>query len=93
MIEAGERSGGRSSASPWTCGDWGSCELELDDSPGSDVRALMLYLRGTGAAGTGAGDTTLVEVGGELCPVAGGGEEGRTRGLKLYPPRVLAIPG
>ena len=36
---------------------------------------------------------TLVAVGGELCPVAGGREEGRTRGLKLYPPRVLAIPG
>ena len=36
---------------------------------------------------------TLVVVGGELCPVAGGGEEGRTRGLKLNPPRVLAIHG
>ena len=35
----------------------------------------------------------LVAGGGELCPVAGGGEEGRTRGLKLCPPRVLAIPG
>ena len=93
MIEAGERSGGGSSAGPWTCGEWGSCELELDDSPESDVRALVLYLRGTGAAGTGAGDTTLVVVGGELCQVAGGGEEGHTRGLKLYPPRVLAIPG
>ena len=39
------------------------------------------------------GGTTLVAVGGELCLVAGGGEEGRTRGLKLCPPRVLAIPG
>ena len=51
MIEVGERSEGGSSVSPWTCGEWGSCELELDDSPGSDVRALVLYLRGTGAAG------------------------------------------
>ena len=41
----------------------------------------------------GAGDTTSVVVGGELYPVAGGGEEGGTRGLKLYPPRVLAIHG
>ena len=109
MIEAGDRSEGRSSASPWTCGEWGSCDLELDDSPESDVQALsdgrgwardgrvyptlVLYLRGTGAVGTGAGDTTLVVAGGELCPVAGGGEEGRTRGLKLCPPRVLAMPG
>ena len=93
MIEVGERSGGRSSVGPWTCCEWGSCDLELDDSPGSDVRALILYLRGTGAAETGAGDTTLVVVGGELCQVAGGGEEGRTRGLKLYPPWVLSIPG
>ena len=53
----------------------------------------MLYLRGIEATGIGAGDTTLVVVGGELCLVAGGGEEGRTRGLKLYPPRVLAILG
>ena len=109
MIEARDRSGGRLSAGPWTCGEWGFCDLELDGSPGSDVRALsdgrrwagdgredpalVLYLRGTGAVGTGAGDTTLVVVGGELCPVAGGGEEGRTRGLKLYPPRVLPLPG
>ena len=94
---------------PLECGEWGSCELELDDSPGSDVWALsngrgwvrdgredpvlVLYLRGTRAVGTGAGDTALVVVGGELCPVAGGGEEGRTRGLKMYPPRVLAMPG
>ena len=41
----------------------------------------------------GAGGTTLVAVGGELCPGAWGGEEGRTRGLKLCPPRVLAILG
>ena len=93
MIEAGERSGGRSSAGHWTCGEWGSCDLELEDSPGSDVRALVLYLQGTGAAGTGAEDTTLVVLGGELYPVVGGGEEGHTRGLKLYPPWVLAIPG
>ena len=78
MIEVGERSGGRSSAGPWTCGEWGSCDLELDDSPGSDVRALVLYLRGIGAVGTGAGDTTSVVLGGELCLVAGGGEEGGT---------------
>ena len=93
MIESGERSGGGSSAGPCTCGEWGFSELELDDSPGSDVWALVLYLRCTGAAGTGAGDTTLVLVGRELCLMVGGGEEGRTRGLKLYPPRVLAIPG
>ena len=47
MIEAGERSGGGSSVGLWTCGEWSSCEIELDDSPGSDVRALVLYLRGT----------------------------------------------
>ena len=41
MIEAGERSGGGSSAGPWICSDWGSCELELDDSPGSLARALV----------------------------------------------------
>ena len=41
----------------------------------------------------GAGGMALVAVGGELCPVAGGGEEGRTRGLKPCPPRVLAILG
>ena len=41
----------------------------------------------------GAGGTKLVEVGGELCPGEVGGEEGRTRGLKLCPPRVLVIPG
>ena len=109
MIEIGDRSGGRPSAGPWTCGEWGFCDLELDDSPGSDVRALsdgrgwpgdgredpalVLYLRDIGAVGMGAGDTSLVVVGGELCPVAGGGEEGRTRGLKLYPPRVLAMTG
>ena len=93
MIEAGDRFGGGSSVSPWTCGEWGFCDLKLDDSPGSDVRALVLYLRGTEAVGTGAGDTTLVVGGGELSPVAGGGEEGRTQGLKMYPPRVLAMPG
>ena len=41
----------------------------------------------------GAGGTALVTVGGELCPGAWGGEEGRTRGLKLCPPRVLPILG
>ena len=55
----------------------------------------MSYLRGVGAVGTGAGvgDAAAAETtaGGELCPAAGGGEEGRTRGLKLCPPRVLAI--
>ena len=73
--------------------EWGSCDLELDDSSGSDVRALVLYLRGTGAVGTVVGDTASVVVRGELCPVAGGGEEGCTQGLKMYPPQVLAIPG
>ena len=109
MIEAGDRSGGRSSAGPWTYGEWVSCDLKLDDSSESDVWALsdgrrwardgredptlVLYLRGTGAVGTGEGDTTLAVVGEELCPVAGGGEEGRTRALKLYPPWVLTMPG
>ena len=108
MIEAGDRCGGRSSTGPCTCGEWGSCDLEVDDFPGSDVRALsdgrgwagdgradpalMLSLRCTEEVGMGAGDTTLVVVGGELCLVAGGGEERHTRGLKLYPPRVLAMP-
>ena len=54
---------------------------------------LMLYLRGTGEVGMGTGDKTLTVAGGELCPVAGGGEEGRTQGLKLCPPWVLAMPG
>ena len=87
----------------------GSYDLEVDDSPGSNVRALsdgrgwagdgredpalVLSVRCTGAVGMGAWDTTLVVVGGELCPVEGGGEERRTRGLKLYPPRVLAMLG
>ena len=43
----------------------------------------MLYLQGTGAGGIGAGDAVVVVVGGELYLVAGGGEEGCTRGLKL----------
>ena len=53
----------------------------------------MLYLRGAGAIGTGVGDTTLAVARGELCPAIGGGEEGPTRGLKLCPPRVLAMLG
>ena len=40
MIEVGDRFRGRSSAGPWTCGEWGSRGLELDDSLGSEVRAL-----------------------------------------------------
>ena len=102
MIEARDRCEGRSSTGPWTCGEWGSCDLAVDDSPGSYVRALydgcgwagdgredpalVLSLRCTGAEGMGVGDTTLVVVGGELCPVAGSGEKRRTRGLKLYMP-------
>ena len=39
------------------------------------------------------GDAIVVAVGGELCPATRGGEEGRTRGLKLCPPRVLAKLG
>ena len=35
MIEAWDRCGGRSSTGPWTCGEWGSCDLAVDDSPGS----------------------------------------------------------
>ena len=60
---------------------------------GREDPALVLYLRGTGAVGMGVGDTASVVVGGEFYPVAGGGVEGCTPGLKLYPPRVLAIPG
>ena len=48
----------------------------------------MLYLQGTRA-----GDVAVVVAGGELCPAAGGGEEGRTRGLKLCPPWVLIMLG
>ena len=33
----------------------------------------------------------MVAAGGVLCPVAGGGEEGCTKGLKLCTPRVLAM--
>ena len=48
--------------------------------PGSDVWALVLYLRGTGAEDrNGAGDTSLVVVGGELCPVVEGGERSHPR--------------
>ena len=36
-----------------------------------------------GAVGSGLG----------LDPLAGGGEEWRTRGLKLCPPRVFTMPG
>ena len=48
----------------------------------------MSYLRGAGAVGTGVGDAAA---GGELYPTAGGGEKGRSRGLKLCPPWVLAM--
>ena len=51
----------------------------------------MLYRRGIGAGGTGAGDAAVSIIGGELCPTARGGEEGSTRGLKLCPPWVLAM--
>ena len=55
----------------------------------------MSYLRGAGAVGirAGARDAAAVAVGGELYPLAGGGEERRTRGLKLCPPWVLAMLG
>ena len=55
----------------------------------------MSYLVGAGAVGTGAGagDAAAAAAGGELCPSAGGREEGRTRGPKLCPPRVLAMLG
>ena len=51
------------------------------------------YLRGAGAVGTGAGDTAAAAARGELYPAAGGGEEGRSRGLKLCPPQVLTMFG
>ena len=41
----------------------------------------------------GASGMALVAAGREHCQGAWGGEEGRTRGVKLCPPRVLAIPG
>ena len=53
----------------------------------------MSYLQGAGAVGTGAGDAEAATTGGELCLAARGGEEGRTRGLNLCPPRVLAMFG
>ena len=55
----------------------------------------MSYLRGAGAIGIGAGegDAAVATIRGDLCPAAGGGEEGSTRGLKLCPPRVLALLG
>ena len=55
----------------------------------------MSYLRGVGPVGTGAGagDAIAAAVGGELCSTARSGEEGRTRGLKLFPPRVMAMLG
>ena len=79
MIEAGDKYGGRSSTGPLTCGEWGSCDLEVDDLPGSDVHALsdghrwagdgredptlVLSLRCTRAVGMGEEDMTLVVVG------------------------------
>ena len=65
----------------------------------------MLYLRsrprssrnrgkqGGGGGGAGAGDIATALARGELCSMAGGGEEVRTRGLKLCPPWVLAMLG
>ena len=55
----------------------------------------MSYLRGTGVVGTGARarNVSTAAAGGELYLAAGGGEEGRTRGLKVCPPRVLAMFG
>ena len=53
----------------------------------------MLYLRGAGAVGTRVGDATLAVARGELYPSVGDREEGRTRGLKLCPPQVLAMLG
>ena len=66
----------------------------------------MSYLREARAARAGAGEATVAAVGGVPCPVAGaptlegaaaasagGGEEGRTHGLKLSPMRVLAMLG
>ena len=35
----------------------------------------------------------MAAAGGVLCPVAGGGEEGRTQGLKLCTQRVVAMLG
>ena len=45
----------------------------------------MLYMSSAGAVetGAGAGDTAAALVGGELCSVARGGEEVRTRGLTV----------
>ena len=37
------------------------------------------------------GDAARAAAGGVLCPTTGGGKEGCTRGLKLCPPRVLAM--
>ena len=53
----------------------------------------MSYLRGVEAVGTGASDATTVAAKGVLWAAVGGGEKGRTRGLKLCPPRVLAMFG
>ena len=39
------------------------------------------------------GDAAEAVLGGFLYPAAGGGKEGHTRGLKLFPPRVLAMLG
>ena len=129
-------------------GDWGFWGLELEDSPGPEVQALLeggalriglgcggdggvgptlvSYLHGAGAgaartveattaaaaggmagalwlaAAMAVGAAAAAKVGGGavaavsgpgLDPPAGGGEERRTRGLKLCPPRVLTMPG
>ena len=47
----------------------------------------------TAAIGGGAAATVVAVSGLRLDPPVGGGEEWRTRHLKLCPPHVLAIPG
>ena len=41
MMEAGDRSGGRSPTGPSVGGNWGSRGLEREDSPRPEVRALL----------------------------------------------------
>ena len=63
MIEAGDRSGGRSPVRPCVGGNWGSRGLELEDSLRLEVWALLegeTLWDGLGCGGEGGMGPTLV---------------------------------
>ena len=55
--------------------------------------AGALWLAAAAVVGGGATTAATAVSGSGLDPPIGGGEEWRTRGLKLCPPRVLTMPG